>query len=95
MKMMLIAAAVAVTLVAGCNDDEEDVAASSCTMEELQAKAMEVAQGLQANPSMAQEMVESMQDLAPQMQAAASAGEVDGETLNGLCSAYDALIAKF
>lgn len=95
MKMMLIAASVAVTLVAGCNDDEEDVAVSSCTMEELQAKSMEVAQGLQANPSMAQELMESMQDLAPQMQAAASAGEVDGETLNELCAAYDELIAKF
>jgi len=95
MKMMLVAATAAVTLLAACNDEEETAASTSCTIEELQEKATEVVQGLQENPTMAQELMAAMQELGPQMEAIASAGEVDEEALAGLCNAYDELIAKF
>lgn len=96
MKLPLTAAALAMTLLVACKDEEEtSAAASACTMEDLQAKATQVAEGLQANPSMVQELMGTMQDLAPQLQAAVTSGEISDEVLSELCAAYDELIEKF
>ena len=94
MKITLISAALAVSLVAGCKEDKADVAVASCTMEELQTKSMEVAQGLQTNPAAAQDMMAKMQELAPRLQGMATTGEADPELVNELCVAYDDMIAK-
>jgi len=102
MKSMLITAVLAVSLVAGCNEDENEVTtSSSCTMEELQGKAAKIAEGLQANPAMVQDVMGEVQELGTKLQevaeaaAASNATEVDQGALNELCAGYDKIIAQF
>lgn len=92
LPILLLATA---TTLSACKDDDEKAAASApCTMEELQAKSVTLAEKLQSNPAAAQDIMGEMQELGTKVQQIASSGEMDEAKMGEICVAYDNLIEK-